>query len=88
MLDLKELHILLDSVLSPRFEPSPELHKGRCQKCLDLLSQAIIAVSEELDKCPSEINEQSIKHTLDNTQLEQLPDEIEDDNPLTIHGEK
>lgn len=45
MLRLKELHMLLDAVLAPRFEPSPELHLDRCD--LDEAKEAVLAEKEK-----------------------------------------
>lgn len=50
MLRLKELHMLLDAVLAPRFEPSPELHIDRCDQLLPLLDEAKENVLAEKEK--------------------------------------
>ena len=50
MLRLKELHMLLDAVLAPRFEPSPELHLDRCDQLLPLLDEAKEVVLAEKEK--------------------------------------
>jgi len=50
MLRLKELHMLLDAVLAPRFEPSPDLHVARCDELIPLLDEAKEAVLAEKEK--------------------------------------
>ena len=86
--NLAELHILINEVLNPQFQISADLWRRKCQRLEELLDSAKGYVQFELSRVKEEPKEQSIRHTLDNTVLEQLPDEIEDNNPLTIHGEK
>ena len=87
-LDLPQLHHHLDRAFNPSYEADTELRRNTLETLLVRLDQAKEQALRLLASLPPETKEQSIKHTLDNTVLEQLPDEIEDNNPLTIHGEK
>jgi len=87
-IDLDQFHLLINRAFVPSYEGSAELRKMTLENLLVRLDEAKEQVKELLKALPSDQKEQSIKHTLDNTQLEQLPDDIEDTAPLTIHGEK
>ena len=87
-INLPLLHHHLDRAFNPSYEQDPELRRNCLETLLIRLEEAKEQVERLLDTLPSEVQEQSIKHTLDNTTLEQLPDDLEDNNPLTIHGEK
>ena len=89
---LAELHLLLDNVLNPRFASTPVLRKRCCEKLLALLEEATRRVEWEVGRIEEEEEEDrepKIRHTLENTNLEKLPDEEELENEeKTIHGEK
>lgn len=87
--DLTEFHNLINEVLAPRYQTSADLWRGKCGRLLEHLNFATRYVKSELDRYQGEPKEQSIRHTLDNTNLEQLPsDDDETERGETIHYEK
>lgn len=49
-MNLRELHILIDAVLAPKYEPSPELHLERCLDLRKKLSEVSEIIDQELEK--------------------------------------
>lgn len=98
---LDRLHTLLDKILDAKYEPSSILHAMECNECLALLGEATRDVEEEEGEAEETLGlihgykdddwgeRNKIRHTLDNVDLEKLPEEEEIENEeKTIHGEK
>ena len=49
-MNLRELHILIDAVLAPKYEPSPELHLERCQDLKKKLTEVNEIIDQEIEK--------------------------------------
>ena len=52
-MNLKELHLLIDACLAPKYEPSPELHLERCQDLKKKLSEVNEIIDQEIEKVNS-----------------------------------